>query len=277
MTGNVQDTEVSVELLNSLTVAIYKRYGIDFTSYEINSLRRGFNRIMMKNRFNTVLDLWSKIMSDRAFFIECIDELTVNLTEMFRNVEIWQKMFSIVLPAYEKKFSLNIWHAGCSSGEEVFTMSLILNELGMLRKSKLLGTDLSAKMIAQAKKAEYSKTLMSKYFKSMRLFMPGTDFEDNFEMLDKTAVLKSEYRRNISFKEHNLVHEQMQQKFDLIFCRNVMIYFDDKLKMKVLENFSKSLHDDGFFVIGYYDMLPKESQSLFEVYDAKTRIYKKAK
>lgn len=271
----MQGTEISDEVLNSLTTAIHKRYGIDFTSYESKSLRRGFGRIILKNNFSSVLELWSKIMADRGFFLNCIDELTVNLTEMFRNVEIWQKMEGEILPELSKKFSLNIWHAGCSSGEEVYTMAIILNRLNMLTKTKLLGTDLSAKMIEQAKKGEYSSMLMTKYIRSMRSFTTGENVEDNFDFHQDSATIKPFLTKRISFMEQNLVHDKVDQKFNLIFCRNVMIYFDDNLKMQVLEKFYNSLQDDGYFVIGYYDMLPKESAHMFEVYDSKTRIYKK--
>mgnify|MGYP000629448192 CR=1 FL=1 len=266
---------ISNEELKALTQAIKKRYGIDFTGYETRSLKRGFGRIIMKNGMESVLSLWSKIMADRAFFKYCIDELTVNLTELFRNPDIWLKLKADVLPKYETKRDLRIWHAGCSSGEEVYTMGIVLNEMFMLHRAKTLATDLSVSIIEQAKEGEYSNLLMQKYIRSFGKYLGNGSLEDNFKLKEDSATIKDELKRNVTFLVHNLVQDKMYQKFDIIFCRNVMIYFDNSLKMKVLQLFHDALEDDGFFVIGYYDMLPLESARLFKPYDSKTRIYQK--
>ncbi|UKN01606.1 protein-glutamate O-methyltransferase CheR [Paracrocinitomix mangrovi] len=266
---------ISDEELDSLTTAIKQRYGIDFTNYERKSLKRGFSRLVMRNQWDSILPLWSKIMSDRDFFTGCIDELTVNLTELFRNPEIWIKMKEEILPQYSLKSSLKMWHAGCSSGEEVYTMAIVLKSLNMLRRTQTLGTDLSATILEQAKEAKYSNVLMNKYLTSFSKFLPNGDLKQSFEFGEKYAVVKPDLKRHVTYERHNLVQDKMDQTFDMIFCRNVMIYFDDGLKMKVLKLFHESLADDGYFVIGYYDMLPPESKELFKVYDSKTRIYKK--
>ena len=266
---------LSDEELDSLTNAIKQRYGIDFTNYERKSLKRGFARLVMRNQWDSILPLWSKIMSDREFFKGCIDELTVNLTELFRNPEIWIKMKEDILPQYMFKSRLKMWHAGCSSGEEVYTMAIVLKSLRMLNKAKSLGTDLSVSILEQAKIGEYSNILMKKYISSFSKFLPDGDLNDSFEFGDEFLKIKPDLKRHVTFEKHNLVQDEMNQKFDVIFCRNVMIYFDDGLKMKVLKRFYDSLDDNGFFIIGYYDMLPTESKELFKVYDLKTRIYKK--
>jgi chemotaxis protein methyltransferase CheR len=272
-----KDEILSNEELRSLTLAIKNKYGIDFTNYESKSLKRGFGRLIMRKKLNSILELWSKILRDRDFFNGCIDELTVNLTELFRNPEIWIKLRDDILPLYKSKHKLNIWHAGCSSGEEVYTMAIVLKELQMLRRTKALATDLSPKILGQAIEGRYSGMLMNKYSKTFSKYILNGKLEDNFKCKDGEALVKDEFRKHVEFKQHNLVQDEMDQTFDIIFCRNVMIYFDDELKQKVLKLFYDSLADDGFFIIGYYDMLPYESKELFEVYDAKTRVYKKIK
>ena len=267
--------EISDEELSSLTTAIKNRYGIDFTNYEAKSLKRGFARLTMKRKLGSLLDLWSKIMGSREFFMGCIDELTVNLTELFRNPEIWVQLKDEILPKYKTKLSINMWHAGCSSGEEVYTMAIVLKELNMLRRTKSLATDLSSTILAQAIEGRYSNMLSSKYSKSFQKYLPNAKIEDSFKQEDRYMQVKDELKKHVEFKQHNLVQDPMDRKFDIIFCRNVMIYFDDALKIKVLKLFHDSLEDDGYFVIGYYDMLPAESKELFEVIDSKTRIYKK--
>jgi len=268
---------LSDEELNSLTTAIKNRYGIDFTNYEPKSLKRGFSRLIMRKKLSSILDLWSKILRDRDFFMGCIDELTVNLTELFRNPEIWIKLRDDILPLYKSKYKLNMWHAGCSSGEEVYTMAIVLKELQMLRRTTSLATDLSAKILAKAIEGSYSAMLMNKYSKTFSKYILNGKIEDFFNYKEDEALIKDEFRKHIEFKQHNLAQDSIDKKFDIIFCRNVMIYFDNDLKKKVLKLFYDSLEDDGFFIIGYYDMLPYESKELFEVYDSKTRVYKKIK
>jgi chemotaxis protein methyltransferase CheR len=271
-----QEILSDAELL-SLTTAIKNRYGIDFTNYEPKSLKRGFTRLIMRKKVGSILEFWSLILKDRAFFMSCIDELTVNLPELFRNPEIWIKLKNNVLPQYKTKKNLKMWHAGCSSGEEVYTMAIVLKHLDMLRRTTALATDLSTTILDQAEKGAYSSLLMAKYAKSIATSLPNGKFEDCFTYTEKLVTIKSQFKKHIDFKMHNLAQDKMDQKFNIIFCRNVMIYFDETLKMKVLKLFYDSLEEDGYFIIGYYDMLPYQSKVLFEVYDSKTRIYKKVK
>jgi len=266
-------SEISDEELNSLTTAIKTRFGIDFTNYEPKSLKRGFARLIIKHKFGSILGLWQKIMTDRDYFLNCIDDLTVNLTELFRNPEIWVKLHDEILDRYNSKFRINMWHAGCSTGEEVYSMAIVLRDKGILRKSRTLATDLSSTALSKAMEGKYSSMLVEKYEKSFKKYLPKGDIHGCFTEEGKHWKVNHELKKHIEFKEHNLVQDPMDRKFDIIFCRNVMIYFDDALKTKVLKLFHKSLEDRGILIIGYYDMLPPESKELFEVIDSKTRMY----
>jgi chemotaxis protein methyltransferase CheR len=267
--------EISDEELNSLTTAIKNRYGIDFTNYESKSLKRGFARLISKHKFESILGIWQKILTDKVFFMGCIDDLTVNLTEMFRNPEIWVQIHDELLPKLEKKIRINVWHAGCSSGEEVYTMAIVLRDKSLLYKTRALATDLSSTILAQAMQGTYSHVLLDKYKSSFQKYLPNGKIDDCFTQEGRYLKIKDELKKHVEFRQHNLVQDPIDRKFEIIFCRNVMIYFDDKLKMKVLKLFHDALASDGFFIIGYYDMLPDESKSLFKVYDSKTRIYTK--
>ena len=269
--------EISDEELDSLTNAIKLRYGIDFTNYEKASLKRGFTRLIQKHELDNLIGLWSKIMKDKEFLLSCIDGLTVNLTELFRNPEIWIKMKDDVLPKLETNLNLNFWHAGCSSGEEVYTMAMVLQDKKLLHKSSALATDLSTSILDQAKRGEYATLQVNKYLKASRQYCSEANLNDWFEMGTQTSYVKEKYKKHVKFERHNLVQDPMNKTFDMIFCRNVMIYFDDILKMKVLKLFHSSLKEIGFFIIGYYDMLPLAHKELFEVYDSQTRIYRKKK
>ena len=267
--------EISDAELDSLTNAIKTRYGIDFTNYEKASLKRGFARLIQKQELGNILGLWTKIMRDKEFLIKYIDDLTVNLTELFRNPEIWIKMKDEVLPKLRMNHRIDFWHAGCSSGEEVYTMAMVLQDQNLLHKSTALATDLSATILEQAQKGQYSNLVVNRYLKTFKQYFPNGKLDDWFEMNEYDAKIKDKYKNHIRFLRHNLVQEPMNKQFDVIFCRNVMIYFDDVLKMKVLNLFHSCLKPGGFFIIGYYDMLPNDYKNLFELVDSTTRLYKK--
>jgi chemotaxis protein methyltransferase CheR len=279
MDNTIQDTSSRVEItdeeLISLTTAIKTRYGIDFTSYEKKSLKRGFARLIARNDLGSMVGLWAKILKDKEFLIKYIDDLLVNLTELFRNPEIWLKIKDDILEKIHSKPSINIWHAGCSTGEEIYSMAIVLKERGLLNKTKALATDLSTTALETAKLGTYSKILWKKYSSSYLTYYPRGNPEYHFTVTENDIVVNDNLKSHIKFLRHNLVQDAMNQKFQIIFCRNVMIYFDETLKMKVLKLFYDSLENDGFFIIGYYDMLPEASKELFVLYDATTRIYKK--
>jgi chemotaxis protein methyltransferase CheR len=267
--------EITDEELASLTNSIKVRYGIDFTNYETKSLKRGFARLIMKHDLGSLLGLWTKILKDREFILGCIDDLTVNLTELFRNPEVWVKLRDDIVPTLNQAPTIDIWHAGCSTGEEIYTMAIVLEQHKAYHKTKVLATDLSASVLAKALEGNYNSLLYKKYKESFGKFFSRGSFNDYFEESEEGVRIRDQYKKNVMFQRHNLAQDDMEKKFDLIFCRNVMIYFDDKLKMRALNLFHSSLKPNGFFVIGYYDMMPEASKTLFVLHDASTRIYRK--
>lgn len=269
---------ITFEELSALMVAIKGRYGLDFTNYEQASLKRGINRLMLKHKMTSIFDLWSKVLRDSDFFHAAIDDLLVNLTELFRNPDVWFAIRDKILDQYVKRDGpLKIWHAGCSTGEEVYTMAIVLEEKQMLKRTKALATDLSTTAINKAIKGDYSLLILQQYLKPFLNFYPDKKLQDFFDFHESHAAIKPEYKKHVEFKKHNLVHDQMSEKFDIIFCRNVMIYFDDKLKAQVLNLLTNSLSDGGYLVIGYYDIMPEAGKTMLDLVDVKTRIYRKKK
>lgn len=267
--------DITDEELISLTTAIKTRYGIDFTSYEKKSLKRGFARLIARNDLGSLVGLWSKILKDKEFLIKYIDDLLVNLTELFRNPEIWLRIKDDLLEKLRDQPTINIWHAGCSTGEEIYSMAIVLKEQGLLKKTRALATDLSTTALDTAGKGVYNKMLWKKYTTSYLSYYPRGKPENHFSVDENEITVNADLKSHVRFLRHNLVQDEMKKKFNIIFCRNVMIYFDEALKMKVLKLFHASLEDDGYFIIGYYDMLPESSKDLFKLHDATTRIYKK--
>ena len=269
------DYNLSEEELKAFIVAVYNRYGLDFRNYEVKSLKRGMSRLMMKHDLKTSLDLWSRVLRDPDFFHNSIDDLMVNLTELFRNPEAWETIRDKVLSSYQNKSKINIMHAGCSTGEEVYTMAFVLEDMGLLNRTNAFAVDLSSKAIESAKIGEYSHAVLNNYLRPFLKYFPTKHLKDFFEFGRKTGKVYPKYKRHVIFKRFNLVQDEFHQNFDIIFCRNVMIYFDEALKMKLLQKFKKHLNDGGFLVIGYYDTLPEKAKSMFEIFDTKTRVYQK--
>ena len=267
--------QITDEELNAFTIAVKTRFGLDFTSYEQKSLKRGLIRLISKKDLKSMLGLWGQMLRDKTLIVSYIDELLVNLTEFFRNYDLWQKVKEEILQQVGYKNELTIWHAGCSTGEEVYTMAMVLKERFLLHKSKILATDLSAKALSQAIDGCYNNLIWDKCAKSYDLYNPEGNIERYFSKNEQNFEVVKQLQKQVQFQRHNLVQDKMEKSFKIIFCRNVMLYFDSVLKMRVLELFYDALDDEGFLIIGYYDMLPYRSKEMFTLYCAKTRIYKK--
>ncbi len=264
---------ITDEEIKALLTAIKNRYGLDFTNYEKTSFKRGIFRLMMKYKMESSLDLWSRVLHDRDFFMGAIDDLLVNLTELFRNPDVWIKIRDEILDTIPSP--AKIWHAGCSTGEEVYTMAIVLEEKRRLSQTKIVASDLSNKALGMAKKGDYSLAVLKQYLGPFLKFFPDRKMEDYFDFHDKHATIREKYKRQVLFRKHNLVHDLAIDKFDIVFCRNVMIYFDNALKRKVLELMHSSMKTNAYLIIGYYDIMPDDGKELFDLVDIRTRVYRK--
>ncbi|MGL1888655.1 MAG: protein-glutamate O-methyltransferase CheR [Reichenbachiella sp.] len=266
---------VSAEEIKALMLAMKRRYNFDFTNYEPKSLGRGITRLMAKHDMESMADLWERILKEDDFFLNGIDELLVNLTELFRNPDAWVMIRDEILPKFKANKQLDVWHAGCSTGEEIYTMTILLEELGMLYKSKLLATDLSNIALNKARLGKYSNNTLNNYMTPFMKIYPNKKLEDFFQFDEHGGQIKRGYQRNVEFRKNNLVDRKMDRKFDIIFCRNVMIYFDGELKKRIFTFFNECLNDGGYLILGYYDTMPNHSIDIYDVYNNTTRIYKK--
>ncbi len=267
--------DITDEELNSITFALINRYGLDFSDYEPTSFKRRISRIMHKNNFENILQLWQKLLYDAPFATYFKDEISIGLTEMFRNPPVWEHLKNTYLKKFLSTNSLDIWHAGCSTGEEYYSMAIILKEAGLLPITKATVTDLSHHFIALTQKGEYDLDLLHKYQKNYQLINKTGNFNLYYTKNDSVGVIKDTIKPQTDFKQHNLVSDVMNKQFDIIFCRNVMIYFNETLKMKVLKLFHQALKKDGILVIGHFDALPSEYATFFNYYDPSLKIFKK--
>lgn len=267
---------ISDEELSSINRAIYTRYGMDFSNYEPISFKRRVGRVIDRFGLESTLGLWSKLINDKEFIFTFIDEITVGLTEMFRNGDFWVHMREHIVPELRQKDAFSVWHAGCSTGEEVYSLAILLSEENLLKKASLLATDLNSQSVKSAQQGVFSE-YYTKTYKANYHTAKGRKTLSNYYKVEENGDMRFNGvdTSTIEFSQHNLTKDPMTKKFDVIFCRNVMIYFDEVLKMKVLRLFHNALKDDGYFIIGYYDALPKDYKQFFDLQDPATRVFRK--
>ena len=271
--------EIDVADLKRISELIYEKYNYDFRNYAMSSFKRRVVRILELKKL-TLSNLLGKLTDTPPFINEFIDELTVNVTEMFRDPGFWKVLRHEVLPALRaRKRNFRIWHAGCSSGEEVLTMTVLLKEMGILDDVSITATDLDATMLERARLATYPSKNMPLNEQNYQGFGGGNDGLRKYYSGENGHVsFNRELLRNVSFLRHDLVTGEIFGRFDLILCRNVMIYFNQDLQNDVLKKFHQSLSADGYLSIGSKESLIWcDYANRFAVVNNDEKIYKKIK
>ena len=269
--------EISKEELNSLTAAIMQRHGIDFTCYEPKSLKRRVVRALSVFDLGSIHELWVKILRDRDFVGQFVNEMSVGLTSMFRDPGFWIKLREILPGLISEKGSLQVWHAGCSTGEEVFTLNIVLRHLGLEGKVRSYATDMNTSALEQAKTGIYHVLKLDEYEHKYHKFTNnGSTLSRYYKRDGKYGHMDLSLVRFVKFEMSNLITDTNRNKYDIIFCRNVMIYFDAGAKKLVLEKFYNNLKPGGLLVIGFFDALaPIVDKTKFEFYDLDNKIFRK--
>ena len=269
---NVSDEEVA-----SLAQSILIRYGIDFTCYEPNSLKRRIIRLLHVCGLNSIHELWLRILSERPFINDFINEISVGMTSMFRDPVFWKHMKQTLIRYKGDSSGLSIWHAGCSTGEEVYSLGIVLDEVGLLPRTTAVASDISQSALEEAKKGVYHKIKMIENEKNFREYNPFVQFAKYYHAMDgKHVKMHDRLVQHVAFQCHNLISDNFEKKYDFILCRNVMIYFDSGAKQALLQKFYDSLNPGGYFIIGFYDtMLPMIEKKLFTLVDSEAKIFQK--
>jgi chemotaxis protein methyltransferase CheR len=261
MTVTDQDFQLFVFALKGTS-----RY--DFSQYSEKSLKRRLFKVLTDNNIN-MSTLISRIKSDNAFVEEVVKEITVNTTELFRDPQVWQALRFSILPRFKNNSIINIWHSGCSTGQEVYSMLILLNELELFDRAKVYATDINTDVIETAKSGEYKYRFNIAYLDNFDKVIKENPY--NYEEyndvpyskyfdIDKTndvIKIKNFLREKPVFKKHDLVLENntLYVKFDLILCRNVIIYFNYNLQNRVFDLYHQNLYENGCMVLGLHETI----------------------
>ncbi len=278
-TAKGKKIDVEVADLRRITEVVKNKYRYDFSNYAMSSLRRRIQRILELYKMESVGQLIEKIDSDATFFDLFLSEITVNVTEMFRDPSFWREVRDHVIPSILLNHeSFSIWHAGCSSGEEVISMSILLHEMGIADQVNIIATDIDRPILEKAKTREYSLKNMELNEKNYIRFQGASSLQDYYTEKNGKAVMNASLLDKVSYRSFDLVQGAVFNKFDLILCRNVMIYFNQNLQNTVLKRLHESLFKYGYLAVGSKESLIWcEIANKFIVVNNEEKIYKKIK
>ena len=268
--------KIGASEVDELIMLINDYSGYDFSDYSMPSLQRRFQRYIDLNKISDFKQLLQDLMNDSSMLNNLIEEVTVNVTEMFRDPSFFAAIRTELVPQLNKLPLIKIWHAGCSTGEEVYSMAILLKEHNLLDKSIIYATDINQSVLDVAKSGKYSIESFKENELNYRESEGTKKLSDYYTVLNGEVLINDDLKSKIIFSTHNLVSDNAFNQFDLIVCRNVLIYFNKSLQDNVLQMFYSSLTENGILAIGSKETLmfsPIESK--MQVVNAKWKIWKK--
>ncbi len=252
------------------------RWGYDFSGYAEASLARRLRRCAELAHTQSLEKLGQRLISDPHAFDWFLQNFTVNVTEMFRDPEFYLYLRKEIFPVLETFPRINIWHAGCSTGEEVYSMAILLHEAGLLSRCRIYATDINPANLEKAKAGIVPTNMLKEYIQNYRLSGGVEDFTQYYTALYGNAIFQKELREKITFLQHNLAADGVFNEFQLILCRNVFIYFKRHLQAQVLSLFSDSLSPLGYLALGTKEaILSSKTKGNFEVVSRPMKVYRK--
>lgn len=236
--------------LKLLLDAILLRYGYDFRDYARASLRRRIRKRMEASGAANLGEVIHRVIHQPEFFDRLLADLSINVTDMFRDHLFFRALREQVLPKLGTRPVLKIWHAGCSTGEEVYSLAILLEECGLYDGATIIATDVNEAVITKARAAIYPLERMREFTAAYQRCGGTGSFADYYHADHGFATIKSRVRRNVVFAVHDLVIDSSIGEMDMIVCRNVLIYFNRELQNRVLTMFANSLSVDGVLCLG---------------------------
>lgn len=261
-----------------LLEGIHRMYGYDFRNYALPSLRRRIWHHIYAEHLNSISELQAQILHDRASFDRLVYNLSIPVTEMFRDPELFRTFREKIIPILRTYPYIRIWHAGCSTGEEVYSMAILLHEEGLYDRSRIYATDMNDRSLTMAKEGIVGIQKMKLYSQNYIEAGGTSSLSEYYTAKYNSVIFQPFLRKNIIFAEHNLATDRSFNEFNVIFCRNVMIYFDETLRKRVHSLLYDSLSHFGILVLG-----SKESTQFtgygdcYEALDQREKIYRKIK
>lgn len=266
---------VKDEEIERLIKDVYESYGYDFSLYSRASFKRRVNRICVIDRFTSFAELRYKVVNDSDYFKHFIEEITVNVTEMFRDPIFFKTLRNDILPQLGTFPLIRIWVAGCATGEEAYSLAILLKEAGLYHKCLIYGTDINPSVLETARAGVFPMYQMKTYSENYMLSGGKKDFSDYYTANYDSAKFDKSLQEKLILSTHNLVSDSSFNSFQLVICRNVLIYFDKELQERVFDLFDASLENLGYLALGSKETLRFSNLNKFYHQIGDQKIWKK--
>ncbi|MCP5008215.1 MAG: protein-glutamate O-methyltransferase CheR [Planctomycetes bacterium] len=262
--------------IQELLEAIYSKYGYDFQNYSRPHIERRLIRELILSDYNGLSELAEEVLSDSERFYEMLADLFVHTTSMFRDVDFYNSFRRNVVPELRTYPSIRIWNAGCATGEEVYSIAIILKEEGLYAKTRIYATDISNNVLRKAKEGIFPISNMKEYTELYQKSGGCETFSNYYKADHNFAMMGPSLRKNVVFSSHNLVTDEVFAEMNVILCRNVLIYFNNDLQARVFKLFRESLCIKGFLCLGSKENVRFSPLSGdFDNFIEKDKIYKR--
>jgi chemotaxis protein methyltransferase CheR len=252
------DPETEAIEVRMLLEAINAKYGYDLRGYTSSSMHRRVMAALSNSGLAHLGELQHRVLTDPAFFATVLDDLTIRVSEMFRDPGFYRALRARVVPLLRTYPLLRIWHGGCATGEEVFSNAILLTEEGLYERTQLYATDLSPVALEQARQGVFTAEHLPAFRDNYAKAGGEGDFARYVSQVYDRIVMKQSLSRNVLFFQHNLVSDHAFAEMHVIFCRNVLIYFGEALRQRVMEKFAQSLCSGGFLCLGSSERLSRD-------------------
>jgi chemotaxis protein methyltransferase CheR len=264
---------VEVQLL---TEGIYRHYGFDFRDYSLPSLRRRIWKRVYAEGLSTISGLIEKVLHDSQSMERLLLDLSINTTAMFRDPTFYLAFRRKVVPLLRTYPFIRIWHAGCSTGEEVYSMAILLEEEGVYDRCRIYATDINEAVLQKAKAGIFPLSTMQENTSNYIAAGGGGTFSDYYTARYDYAIFRPALRDNVVFAQHNLVTDASFNLFNVIFCRNVLIYFNNALQDRVQQLFLQSMEMFGVLGLGKKESITYTSVAdNYEALDSEEKLYRR--
>lgn len=274
--GGTKPVEVEDVEIRLLLEGVQQVYGYDFRDYADASIKRRLTQWLAESPFDTYSAAQARLLRDPELFVSLLQGITVNVTEMFRDPAFFKTLREQVVPFLKTYPFVKIWHAGCASGEEAYSMAILLNEEGMAGRYRMYATDIDEAVLQQAAAGVMPMTEMQKYTRNYQKSGGAASFADYYTARYDRAILSPALKKDIVFAPHNLATDAEFGEMNMVLCRNVMIYFKPALKERCLKLFDNSLLPGGFLCLGLKESLEKKKVGdKYEEVIPYMRIYRK--
>jgi len=262
--------------IDLLLEAIYRRYGYDFRSYARASIERRTRQFLTVSGCASIAEMIPKLLRDDQFFSRLVRHFSVAVTEMFRDPHVYRSVREKVVPLLRTWPHFKVWHAGCATGEEVYSLAILLKEEGLYDRATIYATDFNDAVLDTARKGIYAAEKLQEATRSYQQAGGNRSFSEYYHASYDAAAMDAALRERVLFTNHNLATDGVFGEIHLVFCRNVLIYFNRELQNRALNLFTESLVHGGFLCLGTKENLHFTAVcDRYEVVNEKARIYKK--